>query len=428
MQSVITAENIGKKYLLQHQKSLKYATLRDTMADTFKSGFRLLNPFSKKQQHGKSQEEFWALRDISLEIKEGERVGIIGRNGAGKSTLLKILSRITEPSVGHAKIRGRVASLLEVGTGFHPELTGRENIYLNGAILGMSRFEIKKKFDEIVAFAEIERFLDTPVKRYSSGMYVRLAFAVAAHLEPEILIVDEVLAVGDAQFQKKCMGKMEEVSTKEDRTILFVSHNMDAVIKLCSSAILLNNGIVQSSGRTDSVVDLYMREDIGCLPCKRWIPSEAPGSTIVRLLEIYVHDEDMIVGNNFDISCPIGISMQFEVLDGGHLLIPAFNFFNKSYTNIFDAHDSTLEWRRKSKQPGTYKSTVWIPGNFLSEGTIIVGAAIVISNPFEVHVHVKEVLTFNVVDLFKETSARGDYLGSFPGLIRPMLKWELAKV
>lgn len=239
--TVIRVENLGKRYLIGHQKQERYTALRDVLANKAKGLTRLVNPNAKVASS--DMEEFWALKDVSFEVKQGDRVGIIGRNGAGKSTLLKILSRITEPTEGRIKIKGRVASLLEVGTGFHPELTGRENIYLNGAILGMGKQEIRRKFDEIVAFAEVEKFLDTPVKRYSSGMYVRLAFAVAAHLEPEILIVDEVLAVGDAAFQKKCLGKMEDVG-KEGRTVLFVSHNMAAIQKLCSRGIVLKQGKV----------------------------------------------------------------------------------------------------------------------------------------------------------------------------------------
>jgi len=228
--SIITVENLSKKYIISHKKQEHYTAMRDVLVNGVKGfGKKLLGKGNKSN----TKEDFWALKDINFEIKQGDRVGIIGRNGAGKSTLLKILSRITEPTTGKIHLRGRVASLLEVGTGFHPELTGRENIFLNGAIMGMSKWEIKKKFDEIVEFAEVEKFLDTPVKRYSSGMYVRLAFAVAAHLEPEILIVDEVLAVGDAQFQKKCLGKMEDVG-KEGRTVLFVSHNMGAVNQLCN--------------------------------------------------------------------------------------------------------------------------------------------------------------------------------------------------
>jgi lipopolysaccharide transport system ATP-binding protein len=249
---IIKVENLGKRYRLRHQKERQhYVTLRDVIAD------RLKRPFRSPNAGPPATEDFWALKDVSFEIKKGEVVGIIGRNGAGKSTLLKILSRITRPSEGRVRLRGRVASLLEVGTGFHPELTGRENIFLNGAILGMTKAEIRRKFDEIVAFSEIDRFLDTPVKRYSSGMYVRLAFAVAAHLEPEILVVDEVLAVGDAGFQKKCLGKMHDVAAG-GRTVLFVSHTMQAVSLLCSRGMLLRAGSLAYVGGVKETIDLYL--------------------------------------------------------------------------------------------------------------------------------------------------------------------------
>ena len=251
--SAITVENLSKRYIIGRQRS-KDDGLRHLIEDAMRAPLAWLR--SRREQKKRDTGEYWALKDVSFEVKPGEVLGIMGRNGAGKSTLLKILSRITEPTSGRITINGRVASLLEVGTGFHPELTGRENIFLNGAILGMSRAEIRRKFDEIVAFSEVEQFLDTPVKRYSSGMYVRLAFAVAAHLEPEILIVDEVLAVGDAQFQKKCLGKMEDVA-KQGRTILFVSHNMAAVSQLCSTVILLESGRIATRGAARQVVGDY---------------------------------------------------------------------------------------------------------------------------------------------------------------------------
>ncbi len=257
MKPIIKVENLSKSYIIGHESRERYTTLRDQMARKAKSWFS----FGKGEKIKHTTEEFWALKDINFEINQGDRIGIIGRNGAGKSTLLKILSRITEPTTGKITISGRVASLLEVGTGFHPELTGRENIFLNGAILGMSRAEIRKKFDEIVDFAEVEKFLDTPVKRYSSGMYVRLAFAVAAHLEPEILIVDEVLAVGDAQFQKKCLGKMEDVSLKEGRTVLFVSHNMGMIGNLCNEGVLINKGQVEINGNINDVMNCYISKN-----------------------------------------------------------------------------------------------------------------------------------------------------------------------
>ncbi|HTJ53429.1 MAG TPA: ABC transporter ATP-binding protein [Cyclobacteriaceae bacterium] len=255
-QSIIKVDGLSKSFVISHETKAKYNSLGEVITRKAKDIFR-----GRSSQSGVTSEEFMALNEVSFEINKGDRVGIIGRNGAGKSTLLKVLSRITEPTKGRIDIEGRVASLLEVGTGFHPELTGRENIFLNGAILGMSRAEIRSKFDEIVAFAEVEKFLDTPVKRYSSGMYVRLAFAVAAHLEPEILIVDEVLAVGDAQFQKKCLGKMEDVSNNEGRTVLFVSHNMSTLKALCSSMLYLKNGKVVHQGEVEETIQRYLREN-----------------------------------------------------------------------------------------------------------------------------------------------------------------------
>jgi len=276
---VIRVENLGKKYVIGHESEReRYVALRDVLTRTARRFARSAMDIARGKPivHGDTTEEFWALKDVSFEVKRGEVVGIIGRNGAGKSTLLKILSRITEPSEGRVCINGRVASLLEVGTGFHPELTGRENIYLNGAILGMTRAEIKRKFNEIVTFADIENFLDTPVKRYSSGMYVRLAFAVASHLEPQILVVDEVLAVGDAEFQKKCLGKMSEVA-RGGRTVLFVSHNMGSIASLCETALLLERGRIGAAGPTHCVIESYSSVSTRALrvafPARADIPS-----------------------------------------------------------------------------------------------------------------------------------------------------------
>jgi len=283
-ENMISVENLSKKYIIAHQQEgrSRYKALRDVIADGAKSFAKTFIKPSGKKIPNPAREEFWALKDISFEIQQGEAIGVIGRNGAGKSTLLKVLSRITEPTRGRIAIKGRVASLLEVGTGFHPELTGRENIYLNGSVLGMSKAEIKKKFDEIVAFAEVEKFLDTPVKRYSSGMYVRLAFSVAAHLEPEILIVDEVLAVGDSAFQKKCLGKMGDVATKEGRTVLFVSHSMQAIAQLTKRCILLSKGSVQFDGDTSKAVQLYMagQKDDSVCPAYYQAPVNKTGNYV----------------------------------------------------------------------------------------------------------------------------------------------------
>jgi len=315
MSTVISVENLSKKYIIGHQKQERYTTMRDVLANGAKSfTHKLIRPFAKPQ-NDPTHEEFWALREVSFEIQQGDRVGIIGRNGAGKSTLLKILSRITEPTSGRISIKGRVASLLEVGTGFHPELTGRENIFLNGAILGMSKAEIRKKFDEIVAFAEVEKFLDTPVKRYSSGMYVRLAFAVAAHLEPEILIVDEVLAVGDAQFQKKCMGKMQDVST-QGRTILFVSHSMAAIRNLCTKAIYLDNGRVRSIGHTEATIAEYLKLGAETATINLKDRKDRTGNGSIRFLSFELrdcHTKELINSVSSGGSCILTIKFEKNV-------------------------------------------------------------------------------------------------------------------
>ena len=320
-ESIILVEGVGKKYRLRHQSKERYATLRDALAQKAKAIFNFTHSSQKVRKAAPCDEDFWALKDLNFEIKHGEVVGIIGHNGAGKSTLLKILSRITEPTAGRITLRGRVASLLEVGTGFHPELTGRENIFLNGAILGMTKAEIKGKFDEIVAFAEVERFLDTPVKRYSSGMYVRLAFAVAAHLEPEILIIDEVLAVGDAEFQKKCLGKMERVS-KEGRTVLFVTHDMQSISTLTSRAILLDSGRVSLQGKTTDVISHYLSRNRESDACYTASPNpEEPNIVRVEVVtsepgQVHVAGKPLKV--SFEISTPksiYGACLAFRVID-----------------------------------------------------------------------------------------------------------------
>jgi lipopolysaccharide transport system ATP-binding protein len=335
----IKVEGLGKKYLLRHQATGKrYVALRDVLADKVKSLFQNRRPATGNR---KSIEEFWALKDVNFEVKAGEAVGIIGRNGAGKSTLLKVLSRITEPTTGRIRLRGRVASLLEVGTGFHPELTGRENIFLNGAVLGMHRAEIAKKFDEIVAFAEVEKFLDTPVKRYSSGMYMRLAFAVAAHLEPEILIVDEVLAVGDAEFQKKCMGKMDTVA-QDGRTVLFVSHNLQAIRQMCKSVILLKQGQVAFKGETHVGINLYLDQnaaahagttDLTTYPRQR--PPEVGRLLSLKFLNQHGeqvarlgHTEDLTIEIRFRIDQPVDtldIPMAILHADGTKIFSEAYS-------------------------------------------------------------------------------------------------------
>jgi lipopolysaccharide transport system ATP-binding protein len=365
----------------------------------------------------------WALKEISLEIKKGEAVGLIGRNGAGKTTLLKIISKITTPSYGRAEIRDRVSSLLEVGVGFHPELTGRDNIYLNGTILGMTKKEVDRKFDDIVEFSGIKKFIDTPVKRYSVGMTVRLGFSVAAYLEPEILVVDEVLAVGDFDFQKKCLNKMEEVG-KQGRTVLFVSHNMQAITRLCSRAILLENGQVKYDGPSNEVVSKYMTSGSGVTSERTWTSiDEAPGGEIARLRAIRVTDENGQVAQHFDIRKPIAVEMEYEVLDSGYLLLPHHSLFNGEGQWLFTIVDTDPNWRSKPRPAGRYIGTAWIPGNFLSEGIIYVQSGITTMQPTIEQFIERDIVSFQVVDSIDGVTARGDWGGTLGGAVRPLLKW-----
>lgn len=365
----------------------------------------------------------WAIRDVSFDVRQGEVVGIIGRNGAGKSTLLKILTRITPPTRGRAEIRGRVSSLLEVGTGFHQELTGRENIYLNGTILGMTRDEIERKFDEIVAFSGVERFLDTPVKRYSSGMSVRLAFAVAAHLEPEILIVDEVLAVGDTEFQKKCINKMQDVS-RHGRTVLFVSHNMPAVAALCSRAILLNGGSVAMNGSTHDVIGGYLNSEAGAPPVREWLNvDEAPGGEVARLVSVRAVNQNGDIAPSIDVREPVGIEMVFDVLRPGHKLLPHYWFYNDQGAVIFTSLEQDPDWWQRTYPVGRYSTTAWIPGNFLSPGSLFVTASIVTRHPDVLQFDEQQVISFSVRDNMGFGTARGEWAGDLPGAVRPLFKW-----
>ncbi len=317
-----------------------------------------------------------------------------------------------------------MASLLEVGTGFHAELTGRENIYLNGTILGMTRKEVDSKFHEIVAFAEVERFIDTPVKHYSSGMYVRLAFAVAAHLEPEILLVDEVLAVGDASFQRKCLNKMEAVG-EQGRTVFFVSHNMPAITRLCARTILLDEGKVLGDGPSHQVVSAYLASGLGTTAARDWPDANnSPGNDIVRLRAVRVREETGRISAAIDIRRPVAVEIDFQVLKSGHILVPNFHFFNEEGLCVFIAGDHDPVWFRRPRPVGRYVSTAWIPGNFLAEGSVIVNVAVSTMDPVTVHFTERDAVAFQVIDSLDGDSARGDYAGPLPGIVRPLLKWE----
>jgi lipopolysaccharide transport system ATP-binding protein len=422
MAPAIRVENLGKLYhVAQGGPRASYRTFRELITNAASAPFRKLRGQTQAQREAA---EFWALKDVSFEVQPGEVVGIIGRNGAGKSTLLKILSRITKPTKGRVELNGRIGSLLEVGTGFHPELTGRENVYLNGSILGMSRREIDRKFDEIVAFAEVERFLDTPVKRYSSGMYVRLAFAVAAHLEPEILIVDEVLAVGDAGFQKKCLGKMEEVG-QTGRTVLFVSHNMPAITRLCKRCILLSEGLVIKDSTSADVAAYYVNQGDGSGAERVWgKESMQPGSDVVKFLRFAVVGVDGKPSTTHDIRESIWLELDYQVHIENHVLVPNFHFYTDEGTCAFVLHDTEPIWRRKGKSNGVYRARVEIPGNLLNEGTLFVGAAISTYDPFYVHVYERDAIAFRVLDTLSGETSRGDYAGHVPGIVRPLLNWS----
>lgn len=365
----------------------------------------------------------WALKNISFEVKKGEVIGIIGSNGAGKSTILKILCRITEPTNGFAKIHGRISSLLEVGTGFHPELTGRDNVYLNGIILGMTKKEVDKKFDDIVNFSGVEKFLDTPVKRYSSGMKVRLAFSVAAHLEPEILIIDEVLAVGDIRFQKKCINKMHEAGEK-GRTVVFVSHNMEAINRLCERVILLDKGKILQDGPTRQVISTYMNDRSHLTAEYVWSDiTEAPGNDIIRLTALRAKKENGGVADTIDISETIGIEMEYEVFKPDKSLMPVFNFRNQEGLLAFSSINPDPNWQNSPYKIGRYVSTAWIPGNLLSEGNMTVGVVFVNIESKKFLFGQKEVIAFQVIDRYDGHSARGNWSGKIPGVVRPLLKW-----
>lgn len=423
MNTAITVENLSKRYLIGHQRQERYVALRDVLANKVKRGLAKLRSASN-EEHDNSLEEFWALKDVGFTINQGDRVGVIGRNGAGKSTLLKVLSRITEPTTGKIRINGRVASLLEVGTGFHPELTGRENIFLNGAILGMSKAEIKKKFDEIVAFAEIEKFLDTPVKRYSSGMYVRLAFSVAAHLESEILIVDEVLAVGDASFQKKCLGKMEDVG-KDGRTVLFVSHNMAMISNLCQKGVVLKQGGVLFEGGMSDAVLAYYQDNYGDRGSSGYESSgNKYASEFAALLgvELVGAQEKFI----FTIHDQITVRMKYKVKqDVQAKFVPEFHCYRTDGTCVFVTHPENVN----DTYAGEYTAECIIPARLLNEGVYFIGAAMAgyFTNHWNTEFYDPNALTFNIVDPMDQRFNRYGYAGPIPGAVRPKLEWTVAQ-
>lgn len=418
---IIRVEGLGKRYRIgAHEKPAltRQQAILSTLGLPFKYLSQMMRPPS-------ADEIIWALRDISLQVEAGEVVGIIGRNGAGKSTLLKILSRITDPTVGRAVLHGRVGSLLEVGTGFHPDLTGRENAYLSGAILGMKKREIDRKFDEIVAFSEMDKFIDTPVKRYSSGMYVRLAFAVAAHLEPEILIVDEVLSVGDLAFQNKCLGKLSDTA-HSGRTVLFVSHNMPMVMRLCTRGVLLSQGHVQVDGTPSEAVKSYVTNVLGANEIQSWEnQARRPGSEQIRLAYVGVFDRKGDPIFAVDIREPVEIRVGYFVGKPNLKFRCAFNLFAQGTTAFTTMETAEME----RSEVGYYESSVTIPGNLLAEGDYAVDVSMFTSRGVKQrYVYLSSALVFQVYDPMAGDSARGDYAMNYAGVVRPALPWQMRYV
>jgi lipopolysaccharide transport system ATP-binding protein len=429
----IRVSGLGKKYRISHRdEKANYLSLRESLIQsTHKLGQQALQIIAGQQQSaGMMHEDVWVLDEVNFEIKRGEIVGIIGKNGAGKSTLLKILTRITDLSRGRIEMSGRVASLLEVGTGFHPELTGRENIYLNGSIMGMSRAEIAGKFDAIVEFSGVEKFLDTPVKRYSSGMYVRLAFAVASHLESEILLIDEVLAVGDMEFQKKCLGRINEVAN-DGRTILFVSHSLPMVASLCSSCILLDSGRVVAQGNTSDVMMQYQTgTDINPSSINFMGGESPPGDMYVSLREAWIENSAGERAFSFSISEPIRIGISF-VIRKSLLKAPQPNIHVKDSSGNYVFVSTPVESKINiGLDPGEHSVYCLIPANLLNDGMFSIGVAL---NHFQggltTAFFVQDGLSFNVVDRIEQNDIRNEsgWSGRIPGLIRPQLEWIRAE-
>jgi lipopolysaccharide transport system ATP-binding protein len=419
----IQLENIGKCY--QIKRGQRYGTLKEAIN-------RIIVPsrFRKTRQDTAFKEDIntlWALKDISCRINQGEIVGLVGRNGAGKSTLLKIIAGITTPTCGKAIIEGRIGCLLEVGAGFHPFLSGRENIFLSGSILGLSRAEIKNKFDEIVAFAEVENFIDTQVKYYSSGMYARLAFAVAAHMVVDILIVDEVLSVGDIAFQKKCLGKIDDVAS-DGRTVLFVSHNMAAIQRLCNRGLLIHDGKIIMDAKIDAIVSQYLNNYCN-IPSKRsWDDSDAPGDDHVQLRSIRVINDKNENVQTIDIRESVRIEIIYRIKKKHQQPSLIIHFINEQWLHLFSSHDFHQKLISPNKSDHEICKTCYIPGNFFNQGRIYIHLEIVSLFPKKNHVSLKEIVTFETIDQRELAEMKGPFGTQWPGVIRPALKWKACKL
>jgi lipopolysaccharide transport system ATP-binding protein len=416
----IRAEHVSKQFRLGKQRN-QFPTLRESLMSGAVHLARGVASFGRRRAAGATDATLLrALDDVSFEVHQGETLGIIGANGAGKSTLLKVLAQVTEPTSGRAEVHGRLGSLLEVGTGFHHELTGRENVYLNGAILGMARVDIRRRFDEIVAFAEVERFIDTPVKFYSSGMYLRLAFAVAAHLEPEILLVDEVLAVGDAAFQQKCMGKMGDVA-REGRTVLFVSHNMTAMEGLCERLIWMRDGRIAEDGPARQVIAGYLRAYTSTRTETEWPdPDTAPGNEHVRMHAVRVRPRDGRPGDDISVETPFALEFEYSLADRHAGLVPSLHLFNDQGAVVFiTGPDRHARWRERPGGATLVRDVCHVPANLLNDGMHRV--AFCLQKGSDMILWLDDVLVFDVRDAL---TLRDSWYGKWPGVVRPALDWE----
>jgi lipopolysaccharide transport system ATP-binding protein len=429
MTTAIRVNNLGKRYRIgAAQTKFRYGMFREVLVDVARTPLRLAQAMAGKGMRGSDATSFiWALEDVSFDVEEGKVLGIVGRNGAGKSTLLKVLSRVTEPTKGTVTVRGRVGSLLEVGTGFHPELTGRENIYMNGAVLGMKRSEIERKFDEIVAFSEVEQFIETPVKRYSSGMYLRLAFAVAAHLEPEILVVDEVLAVGDAEFQKKCLGKMGDVA-QQGRTVLFVSHNMSAILRLTQEAIVLKKGRLIKRAPTQEAVDYYLSSGQAEVGERIWDAEDIPASAApFKPIALRLKNKSNKVVDTVRSTEPVTLELEYQLdapVTGLRVGMYLSTMRGEYVFTAFDTDEVTQFERFGSRKAGRYFSRCHLPADFLNEGRYSLG---VNASSFGVRRYFMDetALSFNV-DISGAPGTQWPEMRQGP--VRPRLEWQIEKV
>ena len=421
--NVLEVQSLSKCYRIEAPKAREETLINQAVT----SGAQVLRRLWRGATEAENEKSLhWALRDVNLSVAEGEIVSVIGHNGSGKSTLLKILSRITAPSKGQVRVRGRLASLLEVGTGFHPDLSGRDNVFLNAAILGMPHEEILRRFDAIVDFSGVEAFIDTPVKNYSSGMKVRLGFAVAAYLEPDVLLIDEVLAVGDAAFQQRCLNRIEEFGAS-GRTILYVSHHLPSVARLSTRTVLLNHGQVLFDGPTLAAIRRYEEQIGGYHSARYWDAGSAPGDDSARLLSLELTSDGQPVNGPIDVRQPVELRLRYEVLRAGRPILPGLHLFDFGGTPVLSSIDTHPQWHGQPRATGVYETVAVFPGNFFNEGSFQLAVSICTMEPFRCHSYVHNALAFSLYDAIPGDSSRGQFRGDLKGYLRPMLDWQTSR-